>query len=327
MVVVGTALGFLVTSSVLAADKPPTKKPPSAAAKDGRSLAEDGRSLAKDARSLTEDARSHRGAKAAKQKSQPAVVQPLPEGGNEAIIEKALAQPTVLEFTHQPLTRALDYVRDYHSQLLGHPFEIRLDTKALNDAGVATDTPITMSLRGVPLRSALDLMLKELKLKWTIYDEVLLITTPDEAEFLLTTRVLDVADLVVCRNSNGKLWDNYDSLIDLIKSTVLPTEWDDVGGPGSIAPADFGTARALVISQSYRGQCEIADVLAKIRAIAKKTPDVGPPVHDKNEGQFGSGFGVQTKGQYGSGFGVQTSPGASKGQNTKGGTHSGKEKH
>jgi hypothetical protein len=168
MVVLGAALGVLATSSVLAADKPPTKKPPSAVAEDGRSLAEDGRSLAK-------DARSHRGAKAAKQKSQPALVQPLPEGDNEAIIEKALAQPTVLEFTHQPLTDVIDYLADYHSTKSGQPFAIRLDTKALKDAGVAPDTPITMSLRGVPLRSALDLMLKELKLKWTIYDEVLLI--------------------------------------------------------------------------------------------------------------------------------------------------------
>ncbi len=313
MVVLGTALGVLATSSVLAADKPPTKKPPSAVAKDGRSLAK--------------DARSHHGEKAVKEKSRLAAAQPLPEGSNEAVIEQALSQPTEVEFSNQPLTDVIDYLMDYHSRKAGHLFEIRLDTKALKDAGIAPDTHITMNLKGISLRSALDLMLKELKLTWTVHDEVLLITTPDEAEFLLTTRVLDVADLVVCRNSKGKLWDNYDSLIDLIKSTVLPTEWDDVGGPGSMAPADFGTARALVISQSYRGQCEIAAVLAKIRAIAKKTPDVGVPVHDKNEGQFGSGFGVKSKGEFGSGFGVQTSPDASKGQSTKGGTHGGKEKH
>ena len=51
----------------------------------------------------------------------------------------------------------------------------------------------------------------------------------------------------------------------------MPTTWDDVGGPGSIAPGDFGTARALIVSQTYRAHGEIADMLANLRAVAKKT--------------------------------------------------------
>jgi hypothetical protein len=33
---------------------------------------------------------------------------------------------------------------------------------------------------------------------------------------------------------------DFDSLIDLITSTVAPTTWDQVGGPGSIAPFATG---------------------------------------------------------------------------------------
>jgi hypothetical protein len=288
----GNALGFLVTSSVLAADKPPTKKPPSAGAKDG-----------------------HRGGKPAlKGKLWQPAAQPMPECDNEAVIEKALSQPTQMDFTHQPLTTVIDYLKDYHSQQLGQGFDIRLDTKALKDAGIAPDTPVTMSLKRVPLRSALDLMLKELKLTWTVYDDVLLVTTPDEAEFLLTPRVFDVADLVVCSDSKGQLWDDYDPLIDLIKSTIMPTTWDDVGGPGSIAPTVTGTAKALVISQTYRAHCEIADVLAKIRAVAKKHPEASPPVRDKTEDVCGHGMGTMSAGTMSAG-------GSSLKIGTKGGDH------
>jgi hypothetical protein len=164
---------------------------------------------------------------------------------------------------------------------LGHPFDIQLDTKSMEDAGIAKDAPVTMNLKGITLRSALNLLLRPLKLTWTIQDEVLLITTPEEAENRLATKVLDVADLVECRDSKGELWDDYDLLIELIKSTVKPTTWDDVGGPGSICPADLGSAKALVICQTYQVHGEIAEVLAKIRAVAKKNPQGGPPRRDK----------------------------------------------
>ncbi len=266
VLVLCTALGFLVASPMLAADKPTAKKPPPATAKDGHSH---------------HGEKAARAKPAAKEKSRPAAVQPLPPGGNEALIEQALAMPTQLEFTDSPLSNVLDYLVDYHSQKLGRRFEIRIDTKALSDAGIAKDPLITMNLKGVSLRSALDLMLRDIQLTWTIEYEILLITTPEDADNRLTVKVLDVADLVVCRDSKGKLWDDYDSLTDLIKSTILPTTWDDVGGPASISPANLGAAKALVIAQTYPAQCDIADMLQKIRAIAKKTPDAGPPVRDK----------------------------------------------
>jgi hypothetical protein len=293
MVALGTALWLLGASAVLAADKPAAKKPSPAAADDDPFAPRREKAV--------------RASPIHKETSRSAAVQPLPAGGNEALIEQALATPTQMEFTDQPLTDVLDYLKDYHSQKLGHPFEIQLDNKALIDAGIAKDTPVTTNLKGISLRSALDLMLRELQLTWTIDDEVLLITTPEEAENRLTTKVLDVADLVVCRDSKGKLWDDYDLLIDLIKSTVLPTTWDDVGGPGAIAPANLGTAKALVVSQTYRAHHEIADTLAKLRAIAKKTPDAGPPVRDEVSHERG-GVGGQ-----------KPSRGESHGQSTKDG--------
>ena len=62
--------------------------------------------------------------------------------------------PTQVEFTEQPLTDVVDYLKDFHSQQLGHGFEIRIDNKALNDAGIAKDSAVTINLKDVSLRSA-----------------------------------------------------------------------------------------------------------------------------------------------------------------------------
>ncbi len=58
---------------------------------------------------------------------------------------------------------------------------------------------------------------------------------------------------------------DFDSLIDLITSTVKPTTWDDVGGPGSIAP--FETNLSLVVSQTQEVHEEIADLLEQLRRL------------------------------------------------------------
>jgi len=56
---------------------------------------------------------------------------------------------------------------------------------------------------------------------------------------------------------------DFDSLIDLITSTVQPTTWDSVGGPGSIAPDE--PRAALVISQTDDVQDAVAGLLTLLR--------------------------------------------------------------
>lgn len=112
------------------------------------------------------------------------------------IIEE-LDKPTTLDFVDTPLAEVIQYLEDYHK------IQIEMDGKALEDAGLATDTPITRQLQNISLRSALRLILKELDLTYVIDDEVLMITTVDAAQDRLTTRVYPVADLVVPIQSMG----------------------------------------------------------------------------------------------------------------------------
>jgi hypothetical protein len=114
----------------------------------------------------------------------------------EKKIDEALKSPTQLEFAEMPLNEVVDYLKELHG------IEIQLDKPAFDEAGVPIETPITRNLKGISLRSALRLMLRDLGLTYMIQDEVLLITSPDRAEQKMSIRVYPVADLVLPINNN-----------------------------------------------------------------------------------------------------------------------------
>ncbi len=58
---------------------------------------------------------------------------------------------------------------------------------------------------------------------------------------------------------------DFDSLIELITSTISPTSWTDSGGTGSIAP--FETNLTLVVSQTQEIHEQIADLLNQLRRL------------------------------------------------------------
>ncbi|HUT88248.1 MAG TPA: hypothetical protein VMY37_02015 [Thermoguttaceae bacterium] len=264
--------------------------------------------------------------------------------GTEAIL-KVLEEPTSLEVIETPLCEVLAHIQSEHG------VHVYLDLRALDDVGVPTDTPMTFAMSGIPLRSALELMLGELDLTWTIRSDVLLITTPEEAETLLVTKTYDVSDLLASARDYsyqggrlpttpqenrwlgggmmpmqgsgglmssgggmavsgamsggamfavdsgatsggamsagggmGGLWPSgsliagndfvqlpdFDSLIDLITTTVAPESWDDVGGAGSCAPYD----QVLAISQTIAIHLEIEAFLDSVRAQRQALPTV-----------------------------------------------------
>jgi hypothetical protein len=106
---------------------------------------------------------------------------------------------TKMEFTETPLQDAVDFLKDYHG------IEIQLDSKALEDVGVGSDTPVTRNVNGISLKSGLRLLLRDMDLTYMIKDEVLLITTKDKAEGPdgMVTKAYPVADLVIPVQSMG----------------------------------------------------------------------------------------------------------------------------
>ena len=156
------------------------------------------------------------------------------------------------------------------AELLRRQFSInvRLDRRALDDVGLSPETTVSaFDLSNVVLEQALFDVLNERDLDFWVYDEVLVITTPEEAENNLQTRVYPVADLVIVVESKRALtaWqmDDYDTLIETIESTIAPDTWDEVGGAGSIEP--FPVSRALVISQTRDVHRQIGPLLETLR--------------------------------------------------------------
>ena len=184
-------------------------------------------------------------------------------------ILKALAAPTDFNFTEEPLQSVVDYLSERHK------IEIVIDDSALDDASIGTDEPVTFNVSGISLRSGLDLILRNLDLTWAIDSEVLLITTPDQADYYLTTKTYDVGDLVVRKEQDGRLYEDYDALIEAITSTVALNTWEEfTGGPGCIEGAAFGFSKVLVVRQTYQVHLEIARLLDAIRAMPAESTGV-----------------------------------------------------
>jgi hypothetical protein len=220
-------------------------------------------------------------------------------------IQAALDAPVRVEFHETPLAEVTD-------RLAGdHKIQVQLDRRALEELGVAANTPVTRSLAGVTLRSALDLILKPLGLTHVVQDDVVLITAPEvaqSAEFLRTV-IYPVADLAVFRDpSSGEQWADYDSLIEIIQNTVATDTWQDVGGAGTIEP--FENGRALAISQTDEVHREVAQLLEKLRSTGGTTAGSGPRIRAKSMGSFGAGGrGGMMGGMGGMGGGMGGMPG------------------
>jgi hypothetical protein len=184
---------------------------------------------------------------------------------SEKKINAALDSPTQVEFFETPLTEVVDDLKQRHG------IEIQLDQKGLEEMSVdPSTTQITKSLKGVSLRSALDLMLRDVGLFYTVKDEVLLITTPDRADSLFVTRMYPVGDMIRAPGQSNKEDADYDSLIDLIESSIQPDSWQDSGaGQGSIAP--FENKEVLVMSNTEEVHRQVADLLAQLRSVGGKS--------------------------------------------------------
>lgn len=86
-----------------------------------------------------------------------------------ASLTAVLGELTEIDFASQPLSDVLDYLTQRHSR------EIHLDGDSLRRVNQASDVPVTRTIRGIPLRSALGLILEPLDLKCVAEGDMLVI--------------------------------------------------------------------------------------------------------------------------------------------------------
>jgi hypothetical protein len=181
-------------------------------------------------------------------------------------IEEALDAVAEVEFQETPLSEVVAFLQATYK------IPIIIDKRALDDVGLGSDTPVTMSLRGISLRSLLELMLRELQLTYVVREQVLKITTVEEAEHESVMRLYSVADLAL-EPQQPLVVDappsRYRTLLGLIASIVAPDTWDEVGGSGSAAA--FDPWGVVVVSQTRENHEALESLLVTVCKVQRST--------------------------------------------------------
>src|SRR5262249_19020890 len=109
----------------------------------------------------------------------------------EIQIEKSMGKRISLHEDHVPLNEVLQKI----GTLAG--FNIYIDDMGLEEENIGTQTPVTIDVEAITVKSALNLILERYNLAYTVQDEVLKITSRLRQQGDLSTRSYNVADLVV----------------------------------------------------------------------------------------------------------------------------------
>ncbi|MCH7724852.1 MAG: hypothetical protein IH991_00005 [Planctomycetes bacterium] len=191
-----------------------------------------------------------------------------PHDNNPAVakIEAALDENTKIDFIEVPLQDVMDYLADVHK------IPIVIDARALNTVGLGTDTPITRRL-GISLRSALRLLLDEIELTYLIRDEVLLITSLEEADRMAEIRVYDVADLLEKNEPADHL---AQTILTALRVPTGNGKRGDADAKPRKSPRQITAYRTtLMVRDTLHGHAEVTQLIAALKeSIAPAKPTV-----------------------------------------------------
>lgn len=173
------------------------------------------------------------------------------ESETDQRIHMALRDETSNNFVDTPL---MDAVRSI-SKL--HDIPMLVDARALEESGLTVDTPVSIALHRVSLRSFLRLMLRDLDLTYLVKDEVMQITTVEAAEQSLETRMYDLPKLLSSKT---------DKVLAALQSAVVPNTWSSVGGASTANSIDH----VLIVSTTSDVHQDVFDFLDTLIRMHEK---------------------------------------------------------
>jgi hypothetical protein len=158
----------------------------------------------------------------------------------EKAILKALNTPVSVAFKDSRFQDVIDYLHTVTKQ------PILVDQNALDEAKIGYDTPITVKVKDVTVRTLLRKILGDFSLAYMIKDETIYVTSALNARETMITRSYNIGDLVdtggldAIRFGNPgisavQIVQNVNAIIDLIQTSVDPDSWRKNGGKGTIA--------------------------------------------------------------------------------------------
>jgi len=209
----------------------------------------------------------------------------VPTGDESCILRPVTLKPEVqgvegleeLRQTRQALSRPIAKEWSFTATSLGdfaasvqqsEGITVVFDDSALSSVGLSTATKVTLAVKELTLREALDCLVRTSGLRgeliyepWLSGDDLQVrITTHKVAESHQRTIVYPVKDLI---RGPGQAHDDHSKLIDSIIANVNKYNWSRVGGPGSITY--LGRFQAIVVSHDWRTQDEVYTYLTDLR--------------------------------------------------------------
>ena len=169
----------------------------------------------------------------------------------EERIRIALAEPVSFNFLDTPLKDMLAY---FHSLT---DIDIFLDERGLSRADIGADEPITLSLDGVALESALELVLADLGLDYVVDNDVLEITDAATVARMAETRLYDVRNL-------AKAGEAQEILVRKVRELAAPDATAD--RDAVVTSAGDGLLAARL---NPRGHRRVARLLRMLKAATK----------------------------------------------------------
>lgn len=143
--------------------------------------------------------------------------------------------------------------------------KIVIDQAGLDDLGIELTDEASISADSLQAEVVLDLLLESVDLAWTVRNDLVVVTSQEVASETLVTRVYLAPDLL--RDVDSR--QDYDSLIDVIISTISSDSWVENGGPeAEIRP--LAASNALVISQTPRTHWQIEQLLFDVRKLRER---------------------------------------------------------
>jgi len=178
--------------------------------------------------------------------------------------------------------------------LRDNPFENDSDEAPFDQGDLSSRYRVTANFKNIPPISALNVLARRLdpEMTFAIRDHHIVITTKEESRENLITGLYPVNDLVTFTDEKGSTFRDFDSLMELITSTIQPESWDDMGGEGMIAPWEFDAKNQdlLVISHTLPVHLEVQHLLTLFRHMRNDEEFANGPRRRKQiEGGFGNG--------------------------------------
>lgn len=155
-----------------------------------------------------------------------------------------------------------------------------IDRQALADAGTDPDRPITFTVAGIALASALDALCEQEGLAWKVRDEAVEFTTGEAAAMHVSPQVFDISDLIIGPAAQVETFGHrLENVIPVDDWTV--DNWTAASKANKTLRVDTTYDESfLLVRQTWLYQRRIAAILERLRRLkatpaGKRTPLAG----------------------------------------------------